>query len=316
MAWVSCSWAPRQRRRLRCWRTRTTRSTRRSSAACPWASPSSCMAGMWPPLRRVICRLAMRRSSAGRSRLQRASLGLLQAPRVPCNNPRRAVQMIKSGVSRVYLRSSIKAAAMWPLFARPCIVSRSRPILLMVRLNDVGEACREEGAETLIEQMSRDQDPIIRYGAMFVIGLAYRGTANNGQSNSYVRFSKFAEHVACQQISPNVGMYAARLETCSMFCCAVLAFVSTVRCDCTAHAAPCSEAWHFLCQAPFRSCCISRSATWQMTCGARRSSTWASSCSTSRSRRPASCRCWCALPHLSIIANIRTGGLSPRFCPG
>ena len=39
---------------------------------------------------------------------------------------------------------------------------------------------REEGAETLIEQMSRDQDPIIRYGAMFVVGLAYRGTANNG----------------------------------------------------------------------------------------------------------------------------------------
>jgi len=34
--------------------------------------------------------------------------------------------------------------------------------------------------ETLIEQMSRDQDPIIRYGAMFVVGLAYRGTANNG----------------------------------------------------------------------------------------------------------------------------------------
>ena len=42
--------------------------------------------------------------------------------------------------------------------------------------------CREEGAETLIEQMSRDQDPIIRYGAMFVVGLAYRGTANNGAS--------------------------------------------------------------------------------------------------------------------------------------
>ena len=33
---------------------------------------------------------------------------------------------------------------------------------------------REEGAETLIEQMTRDQDPIIRYGGMFVIGMAYR----------------------------------------------------------------------------------------------------------------------------------------------
>lgn len=36
----------------------------------------------------------------------------------------------------------------------------------------------EEGAETLIEQMTRDQDPIIRYGGMFAIGLAYRGTGN------------------------------------------------------------------------------------------------------------------------------------------
>lgn len=39
---------------------------------------------------------------------------------------------------------------------------------------------REEGAEGLIEQMSRDADPILRYGAMYVIGLAYRGTGNNG----------------------------------------------------------------------------------------------------------------------------------------
>ncbi len=27
--------------------------------------------------------------------------------------------------------------------------------------------------------MARDQDPILRYGAMFVLGLAYRGTDNN-----------------------------------------------------------------------------------------------------------------------------------------
>jgi hypothetical protein len=33
---------------------------------------------------------------------------------------------------------------------------------------------REEGAETLIEQMTRDQDPIIRYGGMYTIGMAYR----------------------------------------------------------------------------------------------------------------------------------------------
>lgn len=34
---------------------------------------------------------------------------------------------------------------------------------------------REESAETLIEQMTRDQDPILRYSGMFTIGLAYRG---------------------------------------------------------------------------------------------------------------------------------------------
>lgn len=32
----------------------------------------------------------------------------------------------------------------------------------------------EEAADTLIEQMSREQDPILRYGAMYVLGLAYR----------------------------------------------------------------------------------------------------------------------------------------------
>lgn len=33
---------------------------------------------------------------------------------------------------------------------------------------------REEAAEALIEQMTRDADPIIRYGGMYVIGMAYR----------------------------------------------------------------------------------------------------------------------------------------------
>lgn len=49
--------------------------------------------------------------------------------------------------------------------------------------------CREEGAETLIEQMSRDQDPILRYGAMHVIGLAYRGTSNNSAIQKLLHFS-------------------------------------------------------------------------------------------------------------------------------
>ena len=61
----------------------------------------------------------------------------------------------------------------------------------MVRLIAVDTTCREEGAETLIEQMSRDQDPIIRYGAMFVVGLAYRGTANNGTPFIDALYSRF-----------------------------------------------------------------------------------------------------------------------------
>ena len=58
------------------------------------------------------------------------------------------------------------------------------------RIIDAGiRMCREEGAETLIEQMVRDQDPIIRYGGMFVIGLAYRGTANNGAIQKLLHFA-------------------------------------------------------------------------------------------------------------------------------
>lgn len=48
---------------------------------------------------------------------------------------------------------------------------------------------REEGAETLIEQMTRDQDPIIRYGGMFVVALAYRGTANNAAVARLLHFA-------------------------------------------------------------------------------------------------------------------------------
>merc|ERR1712232_849187 len=38
---------------------------------------------------------------------------------------------------------------------------------------------REEEADTIIEQMQTDKDPILRYGAMYTIGLAYAGTSNN-----------------------------------------------------------------------------------------------------------------------------------------
>lgn len=39
---------------------------------------------------------------------------------------------------------------------------------------------REEGADALVEQMARDQDPILRWGAAHAVGLAYRGTGHNG----------------------------------------------------------------------------------------------------------------------------------------
>ncbi|EFJ47427.1 26S proteasome regulatory complex [Volvox carteri f. nagariensis] len=48
---------------------------------------------------------------------------------------------------------------------------------------------REEAAEALIEQMTRDADPIIRYGGMYVIGMAYRGTDNNGAVQKLLSFA-------------------------------------------------------------------------------------------------------------------------------
>ncbi|GIL83332.1 hypothetical protein Vretimale_11311 [Volvox reticuliferus] len=48
---------------------------------------------------------------------------------------------------------------------------------------------REEAAEALIEQMTRDADPIIRYGGMYVIGMAYRGTDNNAAVQKLLSFA-------------------------------------------------------------------------------------------------------------------------------
>lgn len=48
---------------------------------------------------------------------------------------------------------------------------------------------REEGATGLVEQMSRDTDPILRYGAMYVLGMAYLGTGNNGAVQQLLHFA-------------------------------------------------------------------------------------------------------------------------------
>lgn len=38
---------------------------------------------------------------------------------------------------------------------------------------------KEQEADALIEQLLLDKDPILRYGAMYAIGMAFCGTANN-----------------------------------------------------------------------------------------------------------------------------------------
>ncbi|WVZ94493.1 hypothetical protein U9M48_040380 [Paspalum notatum var. saurae] len=48
---------------------------------------------------------------------------------------------------------------------------------------------REEEADTLIAQMTRDQDPILRYGGMYALALAYRGTANNKAIHQLLHFA-------------------------------------------------------------------------------------------------------------------------------
>ncbi|KAL6328465.1 hypothetical protein AAG906_038340 [Vitis piasezkii] len=56
-------------------------------------------------------------------------------------------------------------------------------LVAILRGNALGIALtvygREEEADTLIEQMTRDQDPIICYDGMYALALAYQGTANN-----------------------------------------------------------------------------------------------------------------------------------------
>ncbi|GBG66879.1 hypothetical protein CBR_g72635 [Chara braunii] len=48
---------------------------------------------------------------------------------------------------------------------------------------------REEEADTLVEQMTRDQDPILRYGGMYALAMAYRATANNSAIRRLLHFA-------------------------------------------------------------------------------------------------------------------------------
>lgn len=48
---------------------------------------------------------------------------------------------------------------------------------------------KEEQADTLIEQMTSSKDVIVRYGAMYAIGAAYVGTANNHAVQKLLHFA-------------------------------------------------------------------------------------------------------------------------------
>ncbi|GBG24717.1 26S proteasome non-ATPase regulatory subunit 1 [Hondaea fermentalgiana] len=56
---------------------------------------------------------------------------------------------------------------------------------------------QEEAADALIEQLCRDKDPILRYGGMYTVGLAYAGTANNAAIRRLL-------HVAVSDVADDV----------------------------------------------------------------------------------------------------------------
>jgi 26S proteasome regulatory subunit N2 len=55
----------------------------------------------------------------------------------------------------------------------------------------------EEGADAVVQQMARDADALIRYGAMYAVGMAYCGTGNNAALRQLL-------HVAVSDVSDDV----------------------------------------------------------------------------------------------------------------
>ena len=56
---------------------------------------------------------------------------------------------------------------------------------------------QEENADTLIEQLSRDKDAVLRYGGMWAVAMAYAGTGNNAAIRRLL-------HVAVSDVSDDV----------------------------------------------------------------------------------------------------------------
>jgi len=48
---------------------------------------------------------------------------------------------------------------------------------------------REEETDTLIEKMTRDQDPILRCGGIYPLALEYRGTSSNKAIHQLLHFA-------------------------------------------------------------------------------------------------------------------------------
>ena len=63
-------------------------------------------------------------------------------------------------------------------------IIRAIAIALALIVYNAGEA-----ADTLIEELSREKDPILRYGAMYCIGMAYCGTGNTTMLQKLIKFS-------------------------------------------------------------------------------------------------------------------------------
>lgn len=92
---------------------------------------------------------------------------------------------------------------------------------------------REEEADTLIEQMTRDQDPILRYGGMYALALAYSGTANNKAIRQLL-------HFAVSDVSDDVRrtavlalgfvLYSEPEQVCEFFLLSVLSFSTCLLC--------------------------------------------------------------------------------------
>merc|ERR1712194_960933 len=60
---------------------------------------------------------------------------------------------------------------------------------------------QQENADALIEEMRNDRDPILRYGAMYTIALAYVGTGSN-------KAVRLLLHTAVSDVSDDVRMAA------------------------------------------------------------------------------------------------------------